>query len=98
MSEVLLSLVSDTKIICQCLSLLLSLVWDIIFMIWMVIIWFVLDVNPLNRLGLLPTWLVLLQIKLRITILLIMTMRYEGTLVSFWCVNALWLNDAQILW
>ena len=42
----------------------------------------ILDINPLNRFGLQPTWLVLLQIKLRITILLIMKMRYEGTLVS----------------
>ena len=83
MSEVLVILVSDKKIICQCLSLLLSLVRESSFMSRKVILWVILDVNPLNRLGLLPTWLVLLQINLRITILLIITMSYEGTLVSF---------------
>ena len=38
------------------------------------------------------------HLKLRITILLIMKMKYEGTLVSFLCVNALWVNNAQVLW
>ena len=88
----MLSLVSDTNSICQCLSLLLSLVRESSFMSWKVILVVILDVNPLNTFGLLPNWLVLLQIKLRITIFFIMTMRYEGTLVSFWCANALWVN------
>ena len=78
----MVSLVSDTKIICKCLSPLLSLVRESSFMSWNVVIWVILDVYPLNRFGLLPTWVVLLQIKLRITILLTMTMSYEGTLVS----------------
>ena len=79
----MVSLVSDTNKIRQCLSLLLSLVRESSFMSWKVVLWVILDVNPLNRFGLLPTWLVFLQIKLRITILLIMPMSYEGTLVSF---------------
>ena len=53
------------------------------FMSWKVVIWVILEINPLNRLSLLPTWIVLLQIILRITILLIMKMIYEGTLLSF---------------
>ena len=80
--EVLVRLVSDTYITCQYLELLLSLVSESSFMSWKVVIWVILEVNTLNRLGLLPTWLILLQIKLRITILLIMTMSYEVTLVS----------------
>ena len=91
-------LVSDTNSIFKCLSLLISMVRESSFMSWKVILWVILYVNPLNRLGLLSTWLVLLQINLRITILLIMTMSYEGTLVSLLCVNALWVNDAQFLW
>ena len=83
MVEVLVSLVSDTNRNCQCLDLLLSLVMDSSFMSWRVFLWVILDVNPLNRFGLLPTWLFLLQIKLRITIMLITTMSYEGTLLSF---------------
>ena len=79
----MVGLISDTNIIFQCLSLLLSLVRESSFMIWTVVIWVILDVNPLNKFGLLPTWLVLLQIKLRISILLIMKMSYGGTLVSF---------------
>ena len=78
----MVSLVSDTNSTCQCLNLLLSLVRESSFMSWKVVIWVILDVNPLNRFGLLPTWLVLLQIKLRITIMIIMTMNYEGNLVS----------------
>ena len=76
-------LISDTDSACQCLDLLLSLVRESSFMSWKVVLWVILDVNPLNRLGLLPTWLVLLKIKLRITIILIMTMSCEGNLVSF---------------
>ena len=79
----MVSLVSDTNSTCQCLDLLLSLVRESIFMSWEVVLWVILDVHPLNRLELLPSWLILLQIKLCITIFLIMTMNYEGTLVSF---------------
>ena len=79
----MVSLVSDINSTCQCLSLLLSLVRESSFMSWKVVLWVILDIYPLNRFVLLPTWLVLLQIKLRITIFLIMTMSYEGTLVSF---------------
>ena len=82
-SEVLVSLVIDTNIIYQRLSLLLSLVREISFMNRKVILWVILDVYPINRFDLLLTWLVLLQIKLHITILLVMKMSYEGTLVSF---------------
>ena len=83
MSEVLVRLVSDTYSTFQYLDLLLYLVSWSSFMSWKVILWVVLDVNPLNRLGLLSTWLVLLQIKLRINIMIIMKMSYEGTPVSF---------------
>ena len=76
----MVSLVSDTDITYQCLDLLLSLVRESSFMIWKVILWVILHVNPLNRFGLLPNWLVLLQIEICITIMLIMTMRYEGNL------------------
>ena len=61
----------------------LSLVREISFMSWKVVLWVILEVKPLNRFGLLSTWLILLQIKIRITIMLIMTMIYECTLVSF---------------
>ena len=40
-------------------------------------------VEPLNRFNLLPTWIVLLKIKLRKNIMLIPEMSYEGTIVSF---------------
>ena len=78
----MVSLVSDTGSTCQYLDLLLSLVRGSSFISWKVILWFIFEVNPLNRFGLLPTWLVLLQIKLRRTIILIVKMSYEGTLVS----------------
>ena len=94
----MVSLVSDTDSTCQFLDLLISLVRESSFMIWKVVLWVILDVNPVNRFGLLPTWILLFQIKLRITIMIIMTMSYEGTLISLWCVNELWRNDAQILW
>ena len=79
----MVSLVSDTKRTCQFLDLLLSLFRESSFMSWKVVLWVILDINPLNRFGLLPTWLVFLEINLLITILLIMTMIYEGTLLSF---------------
>ena len=67
-------------------------------MSYKVVLWVILDVNPLNRFGLIPTWLVFLLIKIHITIMLIITMRYEVAPVSFGCVNALWVNGAQIIW
>ena len=79
----MVSLVSDTNSACQCIELLLSLVRESSFMSWKVVLWFILDVNHLNRFGLLPTWLVLLQIKLLLTIMIIMLMIYEGARVSF---------------
>ena len=81
--EFLVNLVSDTNSTCQCLELLLSLVRESIFMSWEVVLWVILDINLLNRLGLLPNWILLLQIKIRINILIIMKIRYEGTLVAF---------------
>ena len=78
----MVSLVSDTNSTCKCLDLLLYLVRESGFMSWKVVLWVILDINPLNTLGLLPTWIVLPQSKLRITIFLIMKMSYEGTLVS----------------
>ena len=89
MGEVLVILVSDTNSIFQCLGLLLSLFRESRFMIWKVVLWVILDVNPLNRFGLLRTCLVLLQINLRITFMLVMTMSYDCTLVSLWCANYL---------
>ena len=91
-------LVSDKNITFQCLDLLLSLFSESILMSWKVVLWFILDINHINRFGLLPTWLILLQIQLRKTIILIVTVSYEGTLVYFCCVNSLWVNDAHILW
>ena len=78
----MVNLVSDTDSACQCIELLLYLVRESIFMSQKVVLWVILDVNPLNRFILLPTWLVLLQRKLRTTIIIINTMSYEGTLVS----------------
>ena len=79
----MVNLVSDTEITCQYLDLLLSLVREIIFMSWKVVLLVIIDVKSLNMYDLLPTCLVLLQIELRITIILIMTMNYEGNLISF---------------
>ena len=45
-------LISDIDRACQCIGLLLSLVRDNIFMGFKVFLWFILDVNPLHRLGL----------------------------------------------
>ena len=97
-SEFLVILVSDIDSTFQCLDHLLSLFRDNSSMSWKIFLWVIIDVKPLSRLGLLPTWLFLLQIKLHITIMLTMTLIYEGNLVSFWCANALWGNYAQILW
>ena len=94
----MVSLVSYTDINLQCLELLLFLVRESRYISWKVVLWVILGVNPLNRFGLLPTWIVLLQINLRITIILIMTMRYEGNPVSFFCENSLWGNDVEIFW
>ena len=49
-------------------------------MIWEVVLWVILDVNPIHSFGLLPTWLVLLQINIFITIMITMTVSYEGTI------------------
>ena len=68
-----------------------------IFMSWNVVLWVILDVNRLHRFRLMATYLVLLQIKLCTTIILIMRMSYKVNLVSFWCVNLLWVNYAQII-
>ena len=78
----MVSLDSDTDSPFQCLDLPLSLVREGIFVSWKVVLWVILDVNPLNRFGIMPTWLVLLQIKLHITIMLIMRTSYEGNIVS----------------
>ena len=88
--EVLVILVIDTCSNCQCLDLLLSIVMDNGFTSFKVVVWVVPDVQPISRLGLLPTCLVLLQFYIYISIMLITTVRYKGTLVSFWCVDALW--------
>ena len=88
-------LVSDIDSTCEYLELLLSLVRENRFMNWKVVFWIILAINHLNRFGLMSTWLVLLQFNLRITIALIMKIRYEGTLVSFWRENALWGNEAK---
>ena len=58
------------------------MVWYIILISWKVVLWVVHDINPLHRFVLLLAWLVLLQIKSCITIILIIKMSYEGTLVS----------------
>ena len=65
------------------------MVRDSSFMSKKVILWVILDLNSLNRLGLLPTWLILLQIKLRITILHIIYPKgictsegYKGTFIA----------------
>ena len=52
-------------------------------MSWKVILMVILGVNDLHRFGLMPTWLVSLQIKYRVTIILVMEVSYEGTPVYF---------------
>ena len=59
----MVSLVSDTARACQCLDLLLYLVRDNSFTSWRIVLWFILDGNPLHMFGLLPTWFFLLQMK-----------------------------------
>ena len=98
MSEVLFRLVSDTYSTLNCLEILLYLVRNNIFMIWKVFLLVILDLNPLRGFGLMLTWIVVLQIKFRITSMRIITIIYEVTLVSLWCVNAFWGNYAQIIW
>ena len=88
-------LVSDTDSTCQHVEILLSLVRDNSFMSWKVVLWVIFDINDLNRFGLMPTWLVLLQSKLHIIIMLVMIIIYEVTLVSFWCENDLGGNDKK---
>ena len=83
MIDVLVSLNSDTDISYQWLDLLIYLVRYNIFMGWKVVLWFILDISPLRRFRILPTWLVLLKINPGITNMLIMEIRYEGTSVSF---------------
>ena len=83
MIDVLVSLNSDTDISYQWLDLLIYLVRYNIFMGWKVVLWFILDIRPLRRFIILPTWLVLLKINPVITNMLIMEIRYEGTSVSF---------------
>ena len=74
---------SDTDTSCQLLEFLLYLIRENSFMSWNVVLSIMLDVYPLHRFVLIPTWLVLLQINLLITIMIIMTMSYEGTLAYF---------------
>ena len=94
----MVSTVSDTESACRLLELIISLVRENIFMSWKVIIWVILYINYFHGFALLTNWIVLLKINLRITIMLISKMIYEGTLVSFLRVNYLWLNDLQIIW
>ena len=81
MIEVLIILVSDTYDSCQYLDIIIYLVRYNSFMSSKVVLWFVLDLNPLHRFSLLTTWLVLLQVKLCITIMIITKMSYTCTLV-----------------
>ena len=48
----MVSLVSDTNSTCQIIKLFFYLVMESGFMIWKVVLWFILDVNSLNRLDL----------------------------------------------
>ena len=79
----MVSLISDTDCDLQCLDFPLYLVRWNKFMSWKVLLWFILDLKPLHRFILLTTYILLLQVKLHITIMLIMKMSYEGTLLNF---------------
>ena len=91
-------LVSDTDRACQRPKLLFYLVSENIFMSCKVVLWVILDVKPLHKFGLLPTWPIILQFDIHIAIMLIMAIIYECTLVYFLCEYSLWVNNAQILW
>ena len=52
-------------------------------MTWKVVLWVIIDVKSLHRFGILPTWLVIIQFKPHITIMIIIKMSYELTLESF---------------
>ena len=45
-----------------------------------------------------PNRIVILQVKLHITITIIMATIYEGNLASFLCNKYLWVNDVKIIW
>ena len=62
-------------------------------MVWKVFIWVIFDVKPLHRFGLLPTWPVLLQIKLHITIIIIMKWDIK---VKFY-YSDLWMPCGKIM-
>ena len=79
----MVSLVSESDSTCKCLELLLFMVMENGFMSWKFVLWVILEVNPFNRFGLLPTWIVLLQMNLHINIMLVMKMSYKGNLVYF---------------
>ena len=68
---------------CQCIDVLPYLVKENSFMSCKDIIRVILDVKPLYNIGLLPTWLVLLQVDICIPIVIIMEMSYEDTLLYF---------------
>ena len=79
----MVSLVSESDSTCKCLELLIFMVRENGFMSWKFGLWVILEVNPFNRFGLLPTWIVLLQMNLHINIMLVMKMSYKGNLVYF---------------
>ena len=92
----MVNLVSDTDSDCQCLDHLIYVVSEKSLMSWKVVIWVIIDINPLQRFGLIPTSILPLRFKLCIAIMLTIKMIYEGTLVSFWWAKSLWVNYAQI--
>ena len=62
------------------------------------VFWVILDIYPLQRFVLIPTWIILVQVYCFIAIMPTMTMSYERTFVSFVCTYSLLLNYAQLLW
>ena len=67
-------------------------------MIWKVVVWLILDIYLLRRFGLIPTCTVILQVEFHIAIIIIITLRCEGTPVYLLFEYYLWGGGAQILW
>ena len=76
-------LVIDIGISCQRLDLFLYLVRWNIFISCKVVLWVIHDLRPLYMFGLIPTFLFLLEVDIRISIMFIIKMGYQGTLVPF---------------
>ena len=65
------------------------MVKDKIILSWKVVVWVILDVHLIHRFIFISIWLVIIKFEIHIAIMLIISMIYESTYITFWCEDVL---------